>query len=181
MPLTKDQLEDIFWDATIMVLGLDPKAESTQKRVRKSWPDSKEGNSDWERDENVIFLQITTADDPYTIPWDISHEADDQGNLQEVVRYHKCHNIQWICYGPDSGEDADCIRIGILREPVRAFLRKSRLAVLTDIRQPKRIPEMDDAGQWWERNDLTAQCYELAERRYDEGEIAKPPKVTIFT
>ena len=180
MPLTRTQLENIFWTATIRTLGLDPESEDeqVQKRVRINWPDSKTGNSDWTRDDNVVFLQITPYDDRYTTPWEISHETAQDGTLQEVVRYHKCHSIQWICYGPGSSEDSDCIRIGILRHGIRSYLKKNGLAMIADIRQPVRVPELDDAGQWWERSDLTAMCYELAERRYDEGEITEPPSIT---
>lgn len=179
MPLTKTQLEDVFWRATILCLGLDPdsKDQSVHNRVRISWPKG-DGNSTWERDENVIFLRISPSDDGYVTPWDITHEKTN-GQLEEVVRYHKCHSIQWICYGPNSGEDADCIRIGILRDSICTYLKEFGLAVLTGIRQPVRLPEMDDSGDWWERSDLTAQCYELAERRYAEGEIAVAPRLNF--
>ena len=183
MPLTKDQINDVFWEATVRILGLDPDSgeAAVHRRVRKSWPKNDIGNSDWGREENVVFLRITPTGDEYTKVWDISHEETEGGTLQEVVRYHRCYSIQWVCYGPDAGEDADAIRIGILTEELRAFLRKYGLAVLTGTPEPIRSPEPDESGDWWERSDLTALCYELAERRYSEGNIEQAPHVTIQT
>ena len=174
--LTKEQIEDAFWRATIMTLGLDPEAEATQSRVRISWPKGDAGNSDWKRDENVIFLRITPTHDDYTIQKDITHAYDRENDvLREVVTYHRCFSIQWVCYGPQSGEDADAIHIGILRTEVRKYLRQNGIGMKPDIREPVRMPELDDSGDWWERHDLTAQCYILFSRDYTEGMIEHVP------
>lgn len=181
MPLIRTELEDIFWRVTIKLLGMDPDSEdqAVQQRVRFQYPDGDMGNSDWKRNEDVIFLSISPTDEDYTLLREASFEEDSTGNLKEVVRYHKCHSLQWICYGPHCDEDADRIRIGILREPVRAYLRKNNLAVLSEIPQPIRISELDEAGQTWERTDLTARCYELAERSYPAAAIELPPEFHI--
>lgn len=177
--LTKEQIEDAFWRATIMTLGLDPEAEATQSRVRISWPKGDTGNSDWKRDENVIFLRITPAHDDYTIQKDITHAYDRESDtLREVVTYHRCFSIQWVCFGPQSGEDADAIRIGILRSEIKRYLQQSGIGIKPDIREPARMPELDESGDWWERNDLTAQCYILFTRDYEETAIEHVP-VTI--
>ena len=44
--LTQRQLEDLFWRAAILCLGLDPDdpSEAVQKRVRVSWPQSDTGS-----------------------------------------------------------------------------------------------------------------------------------------
>ena len=177
--LTQEQIEDAFWRATIMTLGLDPEAEATQSRVRISWPKGDAGNSDWKRDENVIFLRITPTYDDYTIQKDITHAYDRENDvLREVVTYHRCFSIQWVCYGPESGEDADAIRIGILRSEIKRYLRQSGIGIKPDIREPVRMPEPDESGDWWERHDLTAECYILFSREYEEGMIETVP-VTI--
>lgn len=174
--LTQKQIEDIFWIATVNTLGLDQAAKSTQKRVRISWPKPGEESADWRREDDVVFLRITPAHDDYTIQEDISHVYDSEHDtLKEVVGYHRCFNIQWVCYGPGSGEDADTIRVGILRESIKLYLKQNDIAMIPKIREPVRMPELDDSGDWWERNDLTAQCYILFSRDYEEGIIEHVP------
>lgn len=174
--LTQKQIEDIIWHATVKTLGLDPAAEATQSRVRISWPKPGEEGTTWQREDDVIFLRITPSSDDYTVQKDITHVYD-SGNdtLKEVVDYHRCFSIQWVCYGPESGEDADALRIGILRTEVRKYLRQNGIAMKPDIREPVRMPELDDSGDWWERHDLTAQCYILFSRDYTEGMIEHVP------
>ena len=76
------------------------------------------------------------------------------------------------------GPDADTIRIGILRAEIKRYLRDNGIAFKPDIREPVRMPELDESGDWWERNDLTAQCYILFSRDYTEGIIEHVP-VTV--
>ncbi len=178
MTLTQKQIETVFWYATVYTLGLDPVAEETQKRVRKTWPQSDLGNSNWEREDNVVFLRITPTYDDYAVQKDITHVYD-SGNdtLYEQVDYHRCYSIQWVCYGPDSAEDADTLRIGILRDPVKAFLLKYGIAVKPNIRESVRNPEPDESGDWWERNDVMAQFYIKFSRKYAEGIIENIPAI----
>lgn len=174
--LTQNQIEDIFWQATVKTIGLDPDDAATQNRVRISWPKPGEEGTTWHREDNVIFLRITPTYDDYSIQKDITHVYDSgNGTLKEVVDYHRAFSIQWLCYGPESGEDADAIRIGILRTEVRKYLRQNGIGMKPDIREPVRMPELDDSGDWWERHDLTAQCYILFSRDYAEGMIEHVP------
>lgn len=179
--LTRHQLEDLIWSATVKCLGLNPNdpSDAVQKRVRISWPSTETGNADWEREENVVFLRISPGLDEYGTLLDISYKPDDTSGAKEVVQYHRCHQIHWICYGPDSDSDADSIRIGILRDAIRAYMLEANVAVQPHIREPVRIPEQDESGAWWERCDLTAQCYELVSREYDASPIDVPPVITI--
>ena len=173
--LTQRQLEDLFWRAAILCLGLDPDdpSEAVQKRVRVSWPQSDTGNSTWGRDENVVFLRIAPTPDDFSQLRDIEHVYDGgTDTLTERVTYHRSFSASFICYGPDSLEDADRIKIGILRDGVRSLLKKSGVAVQTAIRDPLRLTEPDESGDWWERYDLTANFYALTAREYDEGMIA---------
>ena len=174
--LTQKQIEDAFWAATVKSLGLDPAAEATQNRVRISWPKPGEESTTWQREDDVVFLRITPTSDDYTIQEDIEHVYDSvKDTLKEVVHYHRCFSIQWVCYGPGSGEDADMIRIGIKRESIKLYLKQNGIAIKPNIREPVRQPELDDSGDWWERHDLTAQCYILFSREYEEGIIESVP------
>ena len=180
--LTKEQLENLFWKVTMILLDLDPESTSqaVQKHVRISWPESDDGNSTWERNENTVFLRISPVQDDYNL-----YETDYKYNLQsdsltEVVDYHRCFSINWVCYGPGSLEEADKIRAGIFRQDIRLLLRKNKLAFIPKVREPVRIPELDESGQWWERYDLTVNFYALTQHEFGSGMIETAPDVTIY-
>ena len=180
--MTQKQLEDLFWRATVMCLGLNPDSEdeAVHKRVRVSWPTSETGSSNWQRDENVVFLRISPGFDTYGDLHEIDHAYDDETDqLKEVVQYYRCHKINWVCYGPDSDDDADAIRIGILRDAVHSYLKRHMVAVKPHIREPVRMNEQDETGEWWERSDLSGECYQLVTREYDIDSIDVPPDIYI--
>lgn len=178
--MTQRQLEALFWRATMCCLGLDPDSEdqSVQRRVRISWPLNEA--SDWERDENVVFLRITPGSDTYGTLWDVSHEYDaDTDTQKEVVFYHRSHHIAWICYGPEADDNADAIRIGIVQSGVHSILKAQNVSILPHLREPIRVPEQDEAGEWWERVDLEADCYSLCSREYDEEFVSAAPTINL--
>lgn len=182
MSMTQRELEDLFWRATVMCLDLDPDSEEdeVQRRVRISWPTSETGSSNWERDENVVFLRISPGLDPYGEIQDVEHVYDSQTNTQkEVVYYHRSHRIIWLCYGPDSDDDADAIRIGITQGDIHEYLMASNVAIQPHIRDPIRMPEQDETGEWWERTDLTADFYQLVSREYVENYINTAPEINF--
>lgn len=178
--LTQENMEDLIWRATVLALGLDPDSddESIHKRVRISWPES-EGTT-WGRSENVIFFRITLTPDDFTPLKDITHVYDSEHDtLTEKVEYHRRFNVNWLCYGPDAMNEADTIRIGILREPIKTMLKEHGIAFLPHIRDAIRLDEVDQSGDWWRRNDLSADFYVLSSREYSEDYIALPPQITI--
>ena len=180
--MTRKQLEDLFWRATVMCLGLDPDSEdeAVHQRVRISWPTDETGSTNWGRDENVVFLRITPGFDSYGELHEVDHEYDStHDQLKEVIRYHRCHQVLWVCYGPDADTDADTIRIGILRDAIHSYLKKNAVAVKPHIREPVRMPEQDESGEWWERCDLTCECYELVTREYDVDYVNSIPDIYI--
>ena len=180
--MTQRQLEDLFWRATVICLGLDPDSEdeAVHKRVRISWPTSETGSSNWGRDENVVFLRISPGYDSYGWVHDIDHVYDPETDTQkEVVRYHRSHRIVWVCYGPDSDNDADTIRIGIVRDAVHSMLKAHNVAIQPHLRDPARVPEQDETGEWWERCDLEADFYQLVTREYTEDIITAAPDINI--
>lgn len=180
--LTKQMLEDAIWKATVLALGLDAGRDDVQKRVRINWPTYETASSNWHREENVVFLQIVPDVDDYSNLHDCIYEPDPEtGVTKEIIAYHRCYSVSWICYGPDADNDADTIRIGILRDNVRQYLRKYHLAFQPHILNPSRVPEPDETGEWWERCDLTAQCYELVRREYTAEEMLVAPNTIITT
>lgn len=180
--LSREQLEDVMWRITVLALDLDKELEYVQKRVRISWPTSETGNSSWNRDENVVFIRIVPGFDDYGNLHDQTYESDPEtGTFREVVTYHRCYSVTWVCYGPDADADAENIRIGLFRADVQQYLHEKSLAFLPHIPPANRIPEPDEAGEWWERCDLTAQCYELVRREYAAKEMLVAPNIILKT
>ena len=178
--MTRKELENVFWTATVMCLALDPASEDefVQQRVRKSWPTTETGSTNWKRDENVVFLRITPWNDEIGRYADSSYYFDQDTQLyRERVDFTKSHQIHFLCYGPDSYDDAETIRIGILRANIRQFLQKNRLGIMPHIREPIQMSEQDETGEWWERYDLTVYCYENVTKDYEIGTIEVAPNV----
>ena len=180
--MTQQDLETLFWRATMVCLGLDPDStdQSVISKVRISWPLNETGNTNWQRDEDTVFLRISPSRDTYGDLYEPEYEYDStKDEYKEVIRYHRSHQVVWVCYGPHSADIADMIRIGILRRDPHTMLLKQNVAVEPHIRQSVRMPEQDQSGEWWERSDLTCECYELTERRYDEDYIETVPEITL--
>ena len=182
--MTRDEIESVFWKATIMCLGLDPNDESdfVQKRVRKSWAKADIGTSDWKREENVVFLHIIPRDEETSrTANNVSFKYDrERDKHQEIVDFYDSYQITWVCYGPDAYEDAQTIRIGILRDAIRTFLQRNKIGIQPHITRPQYFPEQEDNGEWWERYDLTAYFYENVRRVYESESIARGPNIIII-
>ena len=176
--MTRAQIEDIIWQATVKVLGLDPTATATQSKVRISWPLSETGNPNWTRQENVVFIRLAPTTDDYSSLWDLSH-ADSSNGFKESVANHEAYETVWLCYGPDALETAQTLRYGLGRGDIRAYLNANSMAFKPVVAMPTHMPEQDRTGEWWERYDVRAQMYCKQVRQYSEGFIDTTPNITI--
>ena len=66
-----------------------------------------------------------------------------------------------------------------MRDAVHSYLKASNVAILPHIREPVRVPEQDETGEWWERCDLEADFYQLVTREYPEDFIQTAPEINI--
>ena len=176
--MTRAQIEDAVWMATVMALGLDPNADATQSKVRISWPLTESGSPNWTREENVVFIRLAPYNDDYSSLWDLSH-ADNSGEYVETVANHESYETNWLCYGPDALEYAQTLRYGLGRGDIRAYLETQSMAFKPVIPMPTHIPEQDRNGEWWERYDVRAQMYCKQTRQYSEGYIDTAPNVNL--
>ena len=157
--LTMKQLETLFWQSTLLMIGLDPKNKANAGKVRLSWPT--QGASAWKVDEDVIFLRITEADDEYNRQRDTAYDPKDKDadNAIEKKTFTRIIQTYWICYGPNSFDRAFAIRNALFATQSRETLSGSGLYLIPDMDAPRRSPELF-AGQWWERTDLSARFNE---------------------
>ena len=178
--MTQRQLEDVVWMATVMALGLNPASDATQSAVRISWPLTEENSPNWLRTENVVFIRFEPYSDDYSALWETSH-ADSNDGFKEAVSNHESYEVLWLCYGPDSLEQAQKLRYGLGREDIRAYLNALSVAFWPHIQMPTHVPEQDRTGAWWERYDVRAPMYCKQVRQYSEGYIDTTPNITINT
>lgn len=159
--LTITQVEDLFQNLTLNMLGLDPAAKKNQSRVRISWPTK--GAPAWKISEDVIFLLINFDDDAITRQVDVSYTKADDENANRSMSYTRVLRIDWICYGPNSSNDADTIRSSLFLPQFTQKFAANNLALITDVPMPIRSPELFN-GQWWDRSSLYARFNEKVVR-----------------
>lgn len=178
--LTRKKREKAIFRATALCLGMDPDTPETHDCIKVSWPlDLPSGSlPGWERDDRRIFIRVVPARSMFANLHDTDYVLDESDEPVEVVTYHRPHEVSWICYGPDALDDADAIRIGIIRKNVLDVLRSYSLYPLPHIDDPIPANELVD-GAWWGRADLTAQMYEWVKRVYSADIIEVPPEIKM--
>ncbi|MEK8128665.1 hypothetical protein WMW72_12180 [Paenibacillus filicis] len=162
MALSIQELEDIFFDQTARIIGLDPNDERTQNRIRVTWP--AKGAPAWKREEDVAFFIIDYDDDLYTRQMDVSYVGETDGIGRRTVGHTQVLRVSWICYGPNSFSDAATIRAGLFGPTSKEAFAGSNLALITDVPMPKRVPEQF-GGQWWDRTSFWARFNERVLRQ----------------
>ncbi len=155
--LKQDQLETFFQSLISSFLGVtDPSA------VRVSWPE--DGAPAWEISQDVCFLKVTYADDPYTRQMVRDYAPGDLSNVTENLTYTLVILLSLEIYGPNAFDNSDIIRFNLVSNPTTLLLKQNNLALITDIPSPIRIPELFN-GQWWNRASLSVKFNEKVVRQ----------------
>jgi len=155
--LSLSRIEDIFWNYTLKILGLDTALKENQKRIRIGY--QPEGAPAWKRNDDVGFILVTTSGDPVTQQTEISYARETENTALRSASYTRVIQVSWTFYGPNSFEDADKVRNGLFVNQ-HLFLP---LKLVTSVPPPFRLPELFE-GQWWERSSFTAQFNDLVVR-----------------
>lgn len=156
--LTLKQIEDLFWNVTTQILGLDPSLPANASKVRIAWPTS--GAPAWKITEDVTFIRIGDEDDPINILRDTIMIPQDADNANQATSYTRVLIVHWVCYGPNSFDNAFLIRNNLYQQKYRDLLSASQIKLIPKIDSPKRSPELV-SGQWWERANVQAKFNEL--------------------
>lgn len=174
--LTMAELQDIFWEHTMALLGLDPETEDEKiaSRVRTSW--ITEGAPKWSIDENICFIAVTESDDLVNRQKRRKYETIND-KLFEAMEYTKVINCSFVFYGPDAYDHASVVKDGLSTSRSQMELAKHRLFFVPDAPAPMRAPELF-AGRWWERTDFQAE-FNLYVRRETEIDPIESIEVTI--
>ena len=156
--LTLKQIEKLFWNATTQMLGLDPALPINASKVRIAWPT--DGAPAWKKDEDVTFIRIGDADDPINILRDTVTTQQDADNANQATTYTRVLIVHFVCYGPNSFDNAFMIRNNLYKQQYRNLLSDKNIYLIPQINSPVRSPESFN-GQWWERTNMMAKFNEL--------------------
>lgn len=159
--LTGVQLENFFQNLTLQMLGLDPTATANQSRVRVEWPTS--GAPGWNIDQDVAFIMLNYDDDPITRQVDLTYQQVDDYNTSQTISYTRVLRVNWVCYGPNSFNDADTIRSSLYTGSIIGSLKTNNIFLILDLPMPVRAPELFN-GQWWDRTSTYARFNELVSK-----------------
>lgn len=149
-----NELEEIFWSITMLMLGFNPESEDEKEisKVRTTWPTS--GAPAWKIDEDVCFLSIIQRDDLINRQRNVRHK-EIEGQLKRITEYTKVVNCSYILYGPNSYDHAELLQHSLFLPEYKEIFNKNYLYLIPDIIAPTRAPELY-SGRWWERSDFEA-------------------------
>ena len=144
--LTKAQLEDLFYKATLDITGF------TAQSIRFSYqPNSAPF---FEQGQDGVYIYVSPMESDVGKFRDITYgELPGNVSVEESIVYTRVIQCQWTCYGPNAYDTAVTIRDGILSESVRRTFSRSRVYPNPRIQTPIRTPESVNS-QWWERADI---------------------------
>jgi hypothetical protein len=137
---------------SILGAGTDPNTG-----VRISWPTG--GSPGWLITDEVCFLRATLSGERINRSRD-KNTSGTGASLTETVTYIRVWDIDLILYGPNSFDRARLIKSALFMDWVSTALAANSLAVVIDIEDPRRMPELF-SGQWWERSDISFRMNEL--------------------
>ena len=156
--LTLKQIENLFWNTTTQMLGLDPALAVNASKVRIAWPT--DGAPSWKITDDVMFLRIGDFDDSINILRDNVMTTFDADNANQSTAYTRVLIVHFVCYGPNSFDNAFLIRNNLYKQIYRDLLNVKNIYLIPQINSPVRSPELFN-GQWWERTNMMAKFNEL--------------------
>jgi hypothetical protein len=151
--LKRTDLEDLFWNVTEKLIGLDPTLQVNANKVRIAWPTG--GAPAWKINDDVTFIRIGDADDPLNIPRDTTSTPIDSLTTTLSMTYTRVLTVHWSLYGPNSYDNAFLIRNNLYNQSIHDQLANSNIYIVTEISTPIRAPELF-ADQWWEHTSMQA-------------------------
>jgi len=160
--LTISQLNQIFYNLTITMLGLNPTSFTNKYQpVRISW--ASDGQPGWNQFEDVAFIRVIPRDDEYNRIRDMTFTQIDSQNINQAMSYTRVIEVFWTLYGPNSEDNLQTIRDNLFYDSNHDTLMNNNLYMVMDVPEPKRLPEFFES-KWWERVDFSVSFNELVTR-----------------
>ena len=154
--LTLDELEELFYDLTVSILGGSPEAD-----VRRSWPTG--GAPAFDILDNVVFFKVYDTAGPLTAQRENKYsQLGSPVTPNMATRYTRTLMVNWIFYGSAAWDHATLIRNGLFYQDHHDTLARQDIYMVPDFTPPRRVPELFQ-GLWYERMDLSVSFNELIE------------------
>ena len=142
-----NELQLLVWQELMAILAPDWESGAGAPPVRHSWP--KGGAPDWRIDDDVVFMQLSEAEDDINRPVEDEwlEKGDDLTRRQGITRVF---NLKLNAYGPHCYDNLLRIRMEFLRgidamKKEKVYLVPERTAIV-------RAPELFQS-RWWNRAD----------------------------
>lgn len=153
--MTLTELQKLFWRmSTAATAGI---ITNPDKFIRWRYP--AEGAPDWRISDNILFLFLLEANDPYAQQRD-SQYVSQNGTVYRKTARTRVWDLQCIAYGPRAYDVVTALKDGTFYESVKKLLGDSDVYLVPDLPAAMHAPELF-AGQWWERWDITLRFNEL--------------------
>ncbi|WP_371378908.1 aldehyde dehydrogenase [Sporomusa aerivorans] len=169
------QLEKLFWQATMQILGLDPTIPENVNKVRRTY--STDGQPAWKIDEDVVFIRLFEKEDDYTKQLDSVYEPRASTVIKQSART-RVWEVQYVAYGPVAHANINKIKDGVFRQDVKRLLSASSVFLIPNLPTCKRVPELF-GGQWWNRWDTSLNFNELY--RLPDEDVGRIESVSVAT
>ena len=155
--LSLGDLNDIFFEVTCSIYGIDHTAHENQGKIRRTWP--KAGQPTFDSVTDMTFYRILFEDDEYNRQREMKFEAvyngstEDNQNITQIMQMTNVNRIYWTIYGPNSMDNAWRIWNQLYYQSTKNILAARNIYLVPDIAAPRRVPEPFQS-LWWERHDL---------------------------
>lgn len=119
--------------------------------------------------DNVVIMSLSEANDSYgNYRQYVSRQVADKNYRDHVGT--RVWDVRITAYGPDSHENLDRIRSGVLTLQSSRILTPKDVYIVPTTPNIQRSPELF-GGQWYERSDMTLRYNELYVFEEDVGRI----------
>lgn len=163
-PLTPRALDAAVQQITIQMLGLplpnsDTDPAYSMVRVMRQQKGQPAQNIDTDR----VYVWCAPVDDAYNRTRDKKNLYNDDVSIGQVTSYVRVWQVQWVLYGPNCVDNARIIKSALFEQDNHDLFATLPLglALVTDVEEPRYVPEPREGGQWWERVDFEVKFNEL--------------------
>lgn len=141
------EAESLIWAELMDILGYS--ADIVPPPVRRSWP--VDGAPDWKITDDVVFMQLTEAEDEYMRTVDTVLESTGE-DFQQSSAVTRVLSLSLNAYGPSCYENLLNVKMAVT--PGRKNFKKNKIYLVPGVDAVRYAPELFQ-GRWWKRCDLT--------------------------
>jgi hypothetical protein len=145
--LTRDQLEVLFYNLTVGIIGGSPKAD-----IRRSWPTG--GAPAFSNTDNVAFIKVYNVESPITQQReDVYSQIGSPSTPNMATKTTRTLLLDYMFYGQTSWDRANLVKEGLYRQVNHDILALQKIFVVPDGKPPQLMPELWQ-GVWYDRVNL---------------------------